>query len=213
MSQTKVPIQNQNSKNFRSKCTRDQQPSMLRTATLGSKQDWGVDLPLKRRLAKRERTGTQGYFSPHLWRENKTTNQTEEGASTHRDDWYGSADLPNRIESIKRKNSPSPTTCKSSTMATKSPSFAFLLYHAHERVCIRFRWRPLRKSHHCTGETWKAKILLRLRWRANDLRHSSDASPPCPKFSPHPAHPLLFPPSSHPCFYPSYSANNFKIDK
>lgn len=72
MSQTKVPIQNQNSKNFRSKCTRDQQPSMLRTATLGSKQDWGVDLPLKRRLAKRERTGTQGYFSPHLWRQNKT---------------------------------------------------------------------------------------------------------------------------------------------
>jgi hypothetical protein len=86
-------------------------------------------------------------------KQNKTTNQTEEGASTHRDDWYGSADLPNRIESIKRKNSPSPTTCKSSTMATKSPSFAFLLYHAHEGVCIRFRWRPLRKSHRCTGET------------------------------------------------------------
>jgi hypothetical protein len=88
-------------------------------------------------------------------KQNKTnqTKQTEEGASTHRDDWYGSADLPNRIESIMRKNSPSPPTCKSSTMATKSPSFAFLLYHAQERVCIRFRWRPLRKSHRCTGET------------------------------------------------------------
>lgn len=119
---------------------------MLRTATLGSKQDWGVDLPLKRRLAKRERTGTQGYFSPHLSRENKTTDQTEEVASTHRDDWYGSADLPNRIESIMRKNSPSPPSCKSSTMATKSPSFAFLLYNAREGVCIRFRWRPHRES-------------------------------------------------------------------
>lgn len=153
---------------------------MLRTTTLGSKQDWGVDLPLKRRLAKRERTGTQGYFSPHLSRENKTkqpNKQTEEGASTHRDDWYGSADLPNRIESIMRKNSPWPPTCKSSTMATKYPSFAFLLYNAREGVCLRFRWRPLRKSlayARCTGETWKAKILLRLRWRANDLRHSSD---------------------------------------
>lgn len=177
---------------------------MRRTATFGSKQDWGVYLPLKRRLAKRERTGTQGYFSPHLSRENKTTNQTEEGASTHRDDWYGSADLLNRIESIMRKNSPSPPSCKSSTMATKYPSFAFLLYHAREGVCIRFRWRPLRKSHRCTGETWKANILLRLPVASERppplLRRLSalpEVLPACPPvtFS------FFFPPVFLPCLF------------
>jgi hypothetical protein len=60
-------------------------------------------------------------------KQNKTTNQTEEGAGTHRDDSYGSADLPNRIESIMRKNSPFSPTCKSSTMATKYPKLCLSL--------------------------------------------------------------------------------------
>jgi hypothetical protein len=135
-------------------------------------------------------------------KQNKTINQTEEGASTHRDDWYGSADLPNRIESIMRKNSPWPPTCKSSTMATKYPSFAFLLYNAREGVCIRFRWRPLRQ-------------IASLHWRnlksenpssPSGGERTTSATPPCPKFSP-PAHPVLFTPR----FYPAYSANNLKI--